>query len=177
MKGRTVTKAAAVTLIAAVLLALMPVQAVLAGVKVMTKTVTLPSDGTDVTVTLKGTKNMVVYEIMTDTTPTETDGLCTPAAEDKCLECDFEIRSMVIAGSEVMAGSGEESHDKHFGREDHISVRPMLAKAFDDARIPVPANKKLVLTLDTDNGNNDVKVKLTFGIGGGGTVKLTVATP
>ena len=167
-----IIKIATVAVIAAVLLALAPAQPALAKVKVMTITRTLPADGTDVAFTLKGTQNMILYEVMVDTNPTRDDGLCTPSGVP-CLHCDFRVKRLTIAGS-AFKPSGSEG-DNDFGKYDHIALRPIVAKYYSDTHMPVKANKKVVLTLDTQNGNNDVKVKLTFGFEGGGTVKLTAA--
>ena len=169
MKKERIKKMVVVTISLMAVLALIPVQTAFGGVVVKSITVTLPSDGQDVAVTLKGTKKFLLWEILADTNPTLDDGLCNPMGT-QCFDCDFRIVSLKIGGSEVMPGIKDEDN---MGKNDHIALRPVVAKAFTDALIPVKANQKVVLTLDTDNGNNPVKVKLTFGIEGGGTVKLS----
>ena len=168
MKRMRFRRILAVTVTLALIMALAPVQSAYGGPKIKTITKTLPSDGTDVTVTLKPTKDLILSEVMVDSTPTQKADLCNPQGS-QCFECDFRIVSVVVDGGELKEGR----FPRTYGNNDRISSRPLLGKALSDMFLPLNAKKKLVLTLDTENGNNDVKIKFTFLYEGGGSpVKL-----
>lgn len=133
---------------------------------VLSKTKTLPSDGTNVTFTLHAKSDLILYGILVDNTPTKTKGDCTvtePEPPVKCEESNYRLLAVTIGGSDFRPGGKPII----FAQENAVAVREMMGSSpganFSDSEIPLAKGTKMVLTFDTDNGDNDVTLKVTVG--------------
>ena len=138
------------------------------GVTVVSKTKTLPADGTDVTFTLKARSDLILMEILMDNSPTRDAQFCTPGSDRLCQDSDFRLLSLTVDGVGVRPGQ----NPRRFANDDNLSLRGLLSTSgmngFQNALIPLNKGQQLVLTFDTQNGNNQVKLKVTAGVLSGG---------
>lgn len=142
--------------------------------KTISRTITLPANGSEIQVTLRAFSDMLVHEIWADNTPTDRAGLCnnTGGLPVTCAESDFEIVSVRIGGSDYRPGSWPFS----IAANDKLAIRLLLDQDLSvDTAWPIPRNTAVVFVLRTTNGVNDVKIDFTVGLTGGTGVSLSVA--
>ena len=151
--------------------------AVAGGPQTITQSITLPANGTQVTVVFTAKKHSFIREILVDNTPTLVDGLCIdqgPGGNGTmnaiiCTESDFEIVSVKLNGSAYRPNNFPED----LADNDAIAIRPTLDQNLSvDTVLPVVKKKTLEFTFRTMNGVNDVKLDIIFGFDGKGKVTV-----
>jgi hypothetical protein len=153
------------------------VQEANAGTRVVSRTIRLPADGTDVAVEFIAYEDVIVYEIMMDNYPTNEAGLCNftagsiPGDPDTCEESDFRFLDLAIDGRAFRRGGRPDTQ----ANDDNLGVRPLLSREFSDVVLPLKKRQKMRLLFDTLNGLNDVIITVTVGftdtLGFGGTLR------
>ena len=135
--------------------------------RTITKELTLPADGSDVTLTIKAiSSSVIIYEIWTDNTPTDTAGLCDNKGgfPVTCDQSDYEVKSVTIMGSDYRPGS----MPREIADEDKLAIRMLLDQEMSvDTAWPLPRNKTIKIVFGTNNGANDVKIRVIVGLSGG----------
>ena len=94
-------------------------------INMITKELTLPKNGSDVTLTIKATfTDVLIHEIWTDNTPTDTAGLCnnTGGFPITCTNSDYEVKSVKIAGSDFRPGR----MPRRIAGDDQLAIRLLL---------------------------------------------------
>lgn len=106
---------------------------------------TLPSDGTDVLVTITAATDTVIHAVWIDNTPSAGT------------ETDHELNSMTVGGSSFKDGIMPNS----IAGSDAKETRDLLGILADDANgqdfiIPLNSGQTVILNFDTENGADDV---------------------
>lgn len=166
------------------LVAALPALAQNSDVRSITRTVTLPVDQSEVTLTLKALSDMFVNQIYFDNTGTGTSNLCSADWSVIPPECTtgkatFEVSAIRIGG--VFYKTGNTPYV--FSANDKLALFSLFGAAIDEENpMLIQKNTTLQITLRVSDyynniaPENDIIVKATFGVTGGTGLSLTTET-
>jgi len=146
-------------------------------IQTISRTVTLPADGTEVTLTLSGADDLLIRQISFDNTPTLEAGLCAPSLPDPIISCQwsrFQITALRVNGRFwrttdtplQVAGADQIAHYQLFGLS-HFNEDSNSRPHFH-AALPLPKTQPFAITLRrlffSSPPPNDVRVRVTFAV-------------